>query len=147
MDNNKPAEGCNYKSGTLPGICAPLAMAYVPMQQCAAPAYDPDEALARGTLFPGLDLPWMNMVNSGDMANTPLNELMSIDFVVKELSLYLDTHPYDKDAFATYQDFLKLAKEARKRYTEKYGPVTHSDMLGMSGYSWVNDPWPWDYKK
>ena len=38
-------------------------MSYVPMQDAAAPAYEPSEALARGTLFPGLDLPFMNSVN------------------------------------------------------------------------------------
>ena len=146
MDMKKPADGCSYKSGTLPGKCAPLAMAYVPIQQGACPAYDPDEALRRGTLFPGLDLPWMNMVNSSDLDDTPLNELMSIDFVVKELALYMDTHPEDMEAFATFKDFLKLAKEARKRYVEKYGPVTHRDMVVMKNYSWIDNPWPWDYR-
>ena len=44
-----------------------------------------------------------------------------------------------------YQDILKLKGEAHKRYTQLYGPVTQMDMLGMSRYSWVDNPWPWDY--
>jgi spore coat protein JB len=138
-------DGCGYKNGSLPGTCAPLAMAYVPMQQSAKPAYDPDEALERGTLFPGLDLPFMNMVNSGGMKPSPLCELMSLTFVADELELYLDTHPGDSGAFSTYQDILKLLAEARRRYVSLYGPVSQSDMLGMSRYSWIDDPWPWDY--
>ena len=35
----------------------PLAMAYVPFQQWSD-TYDDDKALARGTLFPELDLPF-----------------------------------------------------------------------------------------
>ena len=85
MDNKTSAGDCGYKYGSLPGACAPLAMAYVPMQQAATPAYDPDEALQRGTLFPGLDLPFMNMVNTGGMGDTPLCELMSLTFVADEL--------------------------------------------------------------
>ena len=53
---------CNFKQGSLPE-CAPLALAQTPMQQSNEPAYDRRMALARGTLFPGLDLPFMNMVN------------------------------------------------------------------------------------
>lgn len=58
MDDNK---NCGCKEGTLPD-CAPLAMAYVPMQQSVKPVYSNAEALSRGTLFPGLDLPFMNIL-------------------------------------------------------------------------------------
>lgn len=143
MANNDNAAG--FKYGTLPGDNAPLAMAYIPMQKAANPAYETAEAFSRGTLFPGLDLPFMNIVNDTKKL-TPITELMSIDFVVKELELYLDSHKDDKEAFSMYQTFLALAKEARERYVKKYGPVTQSDMIGMNNYCWLNDPWPWDYK-
>ena len=135
----------SYKNGTLPGDTAPLAMAYVPMQKSANPAYETAEALSRGTLFPGLDLPFMNIVNDTKKL-TPITELMAIDFIVDELELYLDSHQNDKEAFAMYQTFLALAKEARERYVKKYGPVTQSDMLCMKSTCWLNDPWPWDYR-
>ena len=97
---NTSASKCGYKSGMLPD-CAPLGVAYVPMQQSATPAYDSAEALTRGTLFPGLDLPFMNMINNTPEKSTPLRELMAIDFVLDELELYLDTHRKDAEAFAT----------------------------------------------
>jgi spore coat protein JB len=144
LDNKTAEESCSYKCGILPGSCAPLAMAYVPMQQGADPAYEPGKALQRGTLFPGLDLPFMNMVNADETGNTPLCELMSLDFAADELELYLDTHSDDTEAFSMYQDILKLKTEARRRYTKLYGPVTQADMLGMNRYSWADNPWPWD---
>ena len=52
----------------------------------------------------------------------------------------------DKEAFSMYQTFLALRKEARCRYAEKYGPVDQSDMLGENSYSWLKDPWPWEYQ-
>lgn len=135
---------CDYKNGPLMP-CAPLALAYVPEQQSFEPYYEPAEALSRGTLFPGLDLPFMNIVNTRDHTNTPLGEVMSIDFVAHELHLYLDTHPDDTEAFKMYKQFLRLSKEARRRYTEKYGPISCNDMLDDSSFTWIRKPWPWQY--
>lgn len=140
MDDKK----CDYRRGRLPE-CAPLALAYVPMQNSASPSYEPKEALNRGTLFPGLDLPFMNIVNKNDLPDTPLAELMALDFVCHELHLYLDTHRDDAEAFAAYRSFLKLAKEAHCRYIELYGPLKSEDMLNAGSFTWLNNPWPWDY--
>ena len=141
MDNNKN----DYRYGTLPGATAPLAMAYTPMQKSVDPAYESNEALSRGTLFPGLDLPFMSIVNK-NVAVTPLTELMAIDFVAHELGLYLDTHKDDKQAFDMYQTFLALAEEAHARYVKNYGPVLERDMLGAERYTWLDNPWPWDFQ-
>lgn len=129
--------------GSLPSY-APLAAAYVPMQENAEETYEAMEALSRGTLFPGLDLPFMNLVN-GDIPATPMTEMMAIDFVADELELYLDTHSDDADAFAMYQTFLALRQEARERYARACGPVTQQDMLGAERYTWLGNPWPWEY--
>lgn len=141
MDENKKY-GC--KEGTLPQ-CAPLAMAYVPMQQSVKPIYGKAQALSRGTLFPGLDLPFMNMVNTGDLTGTPFGEVMALDFVVHELSLYLDTHDDDEEAFELYKSILELAKTAKDKYIKLYGPLTHSDLSQAQNYTWLKNPWPWDY--
>lgn len=143
--NNKEsaAEVCGYKCGALPP-CAPLAAGFVPAQENAQSRYEPDKALARGTLFPGLDLPLGNMVNES-APNVPLAELMAIDFAAHDLSLYLDTHADDAEAFAVYQDFLKLAEEGARRYAELYGPITKRDLINAEMYTWLKSPWPWEY--
>ena len=133
----------DYKTGTLPSRY-PLATALTPMQRGVDPAYDDDQALIRCTLFPALDLPFMNMVNK-DLPSTPMTELMAIDFVTKELGLYLDTHAEDSEAFELFQSFLALGKEAQRRYVQMFGPVTQTDMLGADSYTWLNAPWPWEY--
>ena len=143
MSCNKPDQ--SFRNGSLPGSYAPLAMSYVPMQVSAAPNYDAAEALARGTLFPGLDLPFMNIVNE-NAPDVPTAELMAIDFVTDELELYLDTHADDVEAFTLYQSFLALRQEARQRYTERYGVITQGDQLGRDSYTWLNDPWPWEFQ-
>ena len=139
-------ERCGYQQGSLPA-CAPLAASYVPMQQGSQPMYDMEDALKRGTLFPGLDLPFMNMVNTADVTDTPLGEVMALQFVCHELQLYLDTHPDDEEGFAVLKNMLKLSKEANKRYVEKYGPLQPCDLLESNRFDWLEDPWPWQYRK
>lgn len=143
MNGNNNNNG--YRFGSLPDD-APLAAAYVPIQRAASPAYETSEALSRGTLFPGLDLPFMNVVNN-TMPQTPATELMALCFITTELALYLDTHSDDAEAFAMYQTILALRDEAHARYVELYGPIDHANMLGADSYVWIDNPWPWDYQR
>ncbi len=142
-ENRTQPQDCGYKCGALPQ-CAPLAAGLVPAQQKAVPKYASEKALARGTLFPGLDLPLGNMVND-DTADVPLAELMAIHFAAHDLSLYLDTHAGDKEAFETYKDLLKLCREAEKRYEAQYGPIVKSDLENEQRFNWLKGPWPWEY--
>ena len=76
---------------------------------------------------------------------TELRELMALDFVTEELGLYLDTHASDTQAFETFKSFLKLYEEGRKEYVARFGPLGLSDLSDAKSYTWLNDPWPWDY--
>ena len=145
MDNKtKAAEPCDFKQGALPS-CAPLAVNYIPFQGKNAPRYSANEALPRGTLFPGLDLPWMNKANSETSPVDPvLGELMAMSFALDELALYLDTHREDAEAFSTFKSCAEMYKAAREKYIADHGPLTQLDTAGMKSYTWLNDPWPWE---
>ncbi len=141
MDHQNSAR-CDHRNGRLPS-CAPLARSYLPLQQSSLPQYDAGDALKRGTLFPGLDLPFMNMVNMEDVSGTPAGEVMALCFVSQELQLYLDTHPNDAQAFSLMKSVLGLAEEAKRRYIAKYGPLNMADLAASERYDWLEDPWPW----
>ncbi|MDD6188575.1 MAG: spore coat protein CotJB [Clostridiales bacterium] len=141
--NHHADNDCNYKNGMLPE-CAPLAVPYVPMQGESIPQYNPKEALTRGTLFPGLDLPWKNVVNQTGAPDTPLGELMALGFVIHELGLYLDTHCDDTEALEMFNRYVELYEEGEKRYVARYGPLRQMQAGGES-YTWLCSPWPWEY--
>ena len=71
---------------------APLANPYVPYQMEDPPKYEARKGLVRGTLYPGLDLPFMGMVNQKELPVTSMSDLQALGFAVQELALYLDTH-------------------------------------------------------
>lgn len=143
MENTNPA-ACGVMEGSLPGKCANMAFPYIPTQNMNAERYDQNQALAAGTLFPGLNLPFFKAVKGKmNCGNTALCELMALGFAITELGLYLDTHRDDKDALALYVDYVNLAREGRKRYEAAYGPLQQTAVTA-AGYTWLNEPWPWE---
>ena len=141
MDSKKTDPNAGY--GRLPAM-APLANPYVPFQVNSPTKYEPRTGIIRGTLFPGLDLPFMNMVNTKELPMTPLTELQTLGFAINELALYLDTHKDDKEAFEVFQSFQKLYAAGREKYEKECGPLTLMSPM-ENGYTWLNDPWPWEY--
>ena len=134
----------NGYSGVLPPV-APLANPYVPFQKENPPTYPPRKALVRGTIYPGLDLPFMGMTNNKEKPFTPLTELQTMAFVLQELALYLDTHREDKEALEVYCEYQMQYAEAKKQYEEKCGPLGHNASCCCKEYRWLDDPWPWEY--
>lgn len=132
--------------GRLPAM-APLANPYVPFQLENPPRYEPRKALVRGTLFTGLDLPFMGMVNKHEKPITPLNELQTYAFAIQELALYLDTHRDDREAFELYRSMQKAYHDAKHEYEKECGPLTHHSKTHQDCYQWLDDPWPWEYAK
>lgn len=149
MENDQGAvtRPCDDACGTLPP-CAPLAVPYVPFQQKGSKKYSQMDALANGTLFPGLNLPFHVKADAAVPANSAAAELQALEFVITELGLYLDTHQDDAEAFALFRQYVRLAEEGRARYTAMYGPLFQTDAAKAGAYTtWLNDPWPWEYSK
>lgn len=136
---------CKCGEGRLPMV-APLANPYVPFQIEKPPRYDLRKGLVRGTLFPGLDLPFMGMVNKNEQPITPLTELQTMAFAIQELALYLDTHAEDDEALEVYRQLQKMYHDGVTIYEETNGPLTHNSPV-CGPYKWLNDPWPWEYAK
>ena len=81
MDNQKKEE--NGREGRLPAM-APLANPYVPFQLENPPQYEAQKGLVRGTLFPGLDLPFRGMVNLTELPETPSSQMQVLEKVRAE---------------------------------------------------------------
>ena len=148
MENNQGVvqRVCNDRHGMLPS-CAPLANPYVPFQQEGSEIYAQNDALANGTLFPGLNLPFRLKETASSLPNNAAAELQALQFVLVELGMYLDTHKNDREAFKLYRQYAKLAEEGKMRYVAMYGPLMQWDVVKDDAYTWLNDPWPWEYDK
>lgn len=149
MNGSQPGgngSGCMDGQGSLPP-CGPFATPFVVSQGPNPERFNRERALEQGTLFTDLNLPFHLKVNPGRVADTPLNQLRALDFVILELGLYLDTHPYDAEAFALFQEYVNMERSARAAYVEQHGPLVQSDAAMDGSFTWGNGPWPWQYSE
>ena len=136
--------GKSAGEGRLPSS-APLANPYVPFQPEDSPKYEARKGLVRGTLFPGLDLPFMGKINQKELAVTPMTELQALAFAIQELALYLDTHRDDSQALELYRSYQNMYERCRNQWRTQFGPLNHQMETDSPAYSWLDDPWPWEY--
>ena len=145
----KVSQNRNEREGTegiMPAM-APLANPYVPFQLNDPPKYEARKAIIRGTLYPGLDLPFMGMVNTKELPVTPLTQLQTLGFAIHELALYLDTHRDDVEALQLYQQYQQIYHKGMIEYGAQSGPLNHMMPTNGTEYAWLSDPWPWEYSK
>ena len=142
MEHKKNME--SFAEGILPPL-APLANPYVPFQAENPPKYEARKGMIRGTLFPGLDLPFMGMVNQKEKRVTPETELQAMAFAIQELALYLDTHRGDKEALELFTKYRKMANDLIRNYEMRYGPLTVSGEVNLNTpFKWESEKWPWE---
>lgn len=69
-----------------------------------------------------------------------------IDFVVVEMTEYLDTHPTDKEAMDYLNHYVCMKNQAMREYAAKYSPlrISDTDNINYREWKWATDPWPWE---
>ncbi|GAK42206.1 MULTISPECIES: spore coat protein CotJB [Paenibacillus] len=74
-----------------------------------------------------------------------LHELQALDFVLVELTLYLDTHPDDPAALEQFNLYAKTRRELADQFEALYGPLLQYGQSGaqQSSWQWAKSPWPW----
>ncbi len=73
-----------------------------------------------------------------------LKEIMQTDFVLKELNLYLDTHPCAREALEMYNIYEKKSRQLKYDYEKLFGPLTPSVNNNTEAWEWIKGPWPWE---
>lgn len=75
--------------------------------------------------------------------NEMLHQIMALQFTMIDLNLYLDTHPYDDNAIAYFNDYKQELQKLWTEYEEKYGPLT-AGSNNPTYWDWIENPWPWE---
>lgn len=75
-----------------------------------------------------------------------LKKIGTYKFVLKDLQLYLDTHPRDQMALRKYAEYEAVLEPLVREYESRFGPLTvKSD--NMNKFTWIKNPWPWDIEE
>lgn len=73
-----------------------------------------------------------------------LMKIKKYDFSIKELNLYLDTHPNCRRALAMMNKYTALRQECAAEFVSRFGPITPDQNTDSQHWSWIDDPWPWE---
>lgn len=109
----------------------------------------PTEGWIKGNLFSNLYEPYKKYkpanVEPKNERESLLYQIMQYKFALIELSLYLDTNPYESDMIKIYNQYLDIEKQMCDKYESLYGPLTlDSNYLESNGWTWLKSPWPWE---
>lgn len=81
-----------------------------------------------------------NMTNCDEPS--AMEKVMNAMFAVNDMTLYLDTHPKDRNALNLHNKYVKEYEDAKKEYESNYGPL--SIFTEMDNWSWGCQSWPWE---
>ncbi len=76
-----------------------------------------------------------------------LKKIGTYKFAMKDLQLYLDTHPKDEVALSKYEEYKAILKPLVREFEQKYGPLTVKSHDMMNKFLWIKNPWPWDIEE
>lgn len=73
-----------------------------------------------------------------------LEQLQAVDFVLVDLTLYLDTHNDDAEAIKQFNQFASERKKIKKAIESKFGPLQQfGNSYSSYPWNWDDAPWPW----
>ena len=73
-----------------------------------------------------------------------LLDIQIIAFVVKDVQLFLVTHPTCEGALEYFKYYNNLLTALTSEYEDKFGPLTVYGVNSNDVWTWIADPWPWE---
>lgn len=121
-----------------------LAQLYINIQELTT-LVPPEAALARGSSFANLYMPYKFETNKILKGSTPRQNILALidiySFLVTDLNLFLDTHPNNERAKMLINTFKTELVKLKDYYNVNFSPIT---IDSISNESYITGPWPWE---
>ncbi len=73
-----------------------------------------------------------------------LRDIKEVEFALKDLNLYLNTHPDCSEALEMYKLYEKKSRQLICEFERMFGPLTPSAVNNTDAWLWIKGPWPWE---
>lgn len=73
-----------------------------------------------------------------------LNDISIVGFVLVDLSLYLDTHPYDQEAMEYFNHYSRIRNKMTRDFSMRFFPLTTDLAESGKEWRWGAAPLPWE---
>ena len=83
----------------------------------------------------------MRIVNQKEQL---LNDIGIVEFIITELTQYLDTHPTDRNAIDHFNHYAKIRNQMVREFSQKFYPLTVDLAESNMEWRWGAAPLPWE---
>ena len=73
-----------------------------------------------------------------------LNDIRIVDFVLVDLSLYLDTHPFGQEAMEYFNHYVRIKNKMSRDFSRRFFPLTTDQAESKKEWRWGAAPLPWE---
>lgn len=73
-----------------------------------------------------------------------LNDISIVDFVLVDLTLYLDTHPFDREAMEYFNHYARIKNKMSRDFSMRHFPLTMDQAESNKEWRWGAAPLPWE---
>lgn len=73
-----------------------------------------------------------------------LQDISTVDFVLVDLMLYLDTHPFDRGAMDYFNHYSRMKNQMTREFSQKFFPLTKDLADSNKEWRWGAAPLPWE---
>ena len=81
---------------------------------------------------------------AGNDYSRMLKDIGIISFVLVELTQYLDTHPYDKQAMEYFNHYARIEKQMKQEFASRFYPLNAAHSMDQKEWNWALAPMPWE---
>lgn len=109
--------------------------------------YKLNEGFNKGNMFPNIYKPYKDYeykVVVTRKKDEMLLKIQELCFALKDLNLYLDIHPHDKNMLSMFNEYNKELHTLKEEYSKTYGPLCLNEANRTDEFAWVKNPWPWE---
>lgn len=74
-----------------------------------------------------------------------LRDIGIVDFTLIDLTLYLDTHPEDRNALEYFNHYNRIKQQMVREFSQKYYPLNLDSVdCNSNEWRWGSAPMPWE---
>ena len=77
-------------------------------------------------------------------ASRMLKDIGIVSFTLVDLTLYLDTHPYDKQAMEYFNHYARIEKQMKSDFSSRFYPLNAALSQDQKEWNWALAPMPWE---
>lgn len=73
-----------------------------------------------------------------------LFDISTVSFFMLDMALYLDTHPFDRDAMEYFNHYSRIRSSMMREFANKFYPLTMDTAEDSKEWRWGLAPAPWE---